>query len=98
MRLQENSEYKLSRALNTTCYSQKVEPADKRLHISIFREKNQKVTLQSERVTNSSKVSELTLRILRALVKQSPNNQQEKEKKLETSRAAHYFLVDLRPD
>ena len=98
MRLQENSEYKLSRALNTTCYSQKVELADKLLHISIFREKNQKVILQSDRGTNSSKVSELTLRILRALVKQSQNNQQEKEKKLETRRAAHYFLVDLRPD
>ena len=49
MRLQENSEYKLSRALNTTCYSQKVEPADKLLHISILREKNQKVIFQSQR-------------------------------------------------
>ena len=49
MRLQENSEYKLSRALNTTCYSQKVEPADKLLHVSIFREKNRKVIFQSQR-------------------------------------------------
>ena len=49
MRLQENSEYKLSRALNTTCYSEKVEPADKRLHISIFKEKNQRVIFQSQR-------------------------------------------------
>ena len=48
MRLQENSEYKLSRALNTTYYSEKVEPADKLLHISIFREKNQKVIFQSQ--------------------------------------------------
>ena len=86
MRLQENSEYKLSRALNTTCYSQKVEPADKLLHVSIFREKSQKVIFHSRKD------------ILSALLKQSPNNQQEKEKKLETRRAAHYFLVDLRPD
>ena len=86
MRLQENSEYKLSRALNTTCYSQKVEPADKLLHVSIFREKSQKVIFHGRRD------------ILRALLKQSPNNQQEKEKKLETRGAAHYFLVDLRPD
>ena len=49
MRLQENSEYKLSRALNTNCYPQKVEPADKLLHVSIFREKNRKVIFQSQR-------------------------------------------------
>ena len=48
MRLQEKSEYKLSRALNTTCYSQKVEPADKLLHTSILREKNQRVIFQSQ--------------------------------------------------
>ena len=91
MRLQENSEYKLSRALNTTCYSQKASA-----YFNIQKKELEGDIPESKRY--SSKVSELTQRILRALLKQRQNNQQEKEKKLETRRAAHYFLVDLRPD
>ena len=97
MRLQENSEYKLSRALNTNWFSQKVEPADKLLHIQYLEKRIERWYSRVKEVY-SSKVSESTLRILRALLKQSQNNQQEKEKKHETRGAAHYFLVDLRPD